>query len=63
MRATGERNCNAQPSSPLPKQVGTDPRPVMRAAYECFRSGSDPAAIVAAAGTDRSGHGAFYAQL
>jgi hypothetical protein len=44
-------------------QVGLDPRPVMRAAYRCFQEGSDPAAILEAAGKDRSGHGAFYAWL
>lgn len=44
-------------------QVGRDPRPVMRAAYECFQSGSDPSSILQAAGEDRSGNGAFYAWL
>lgn len=29
-------------------QVGRDPRPVMRAAYECFKTGSDPQAILQA---------------
>jgi hypothetical protein len=35
----------------------------MRAAYECFRSGASPSAILAAAGSDTSGHDAFYALL
>jgi hypothetical protein len=43
-------------------QVGRDPRPVMRAAYECFQHGEDPAKILAAAG-DNGGHDTFYAQL
>lgn len=46
-------------------QVGRDPRPVMRAAYECFRTGSSPDNILAAAvaDLDKGGHDAFYAQL
>ncbi|KAL4448342.1 hypothetical protein ABPG75_005561 [Micractinium tetrahymenae] len=44
-------------------QVGRDPRPVMRAAYECFRTGADPGAIQQAAGSDKQGHDAFYALL
>lgn len=44
-------------------QVGRDSRPVMRAAYECFRSGAQPDAILQAAGGDQQGHAAFYAQL
>lgn len=44
-------------------QVGRDPRPVMRAAYQCFQDGADPASIVAAAGADTAGHDAFYAWL
>lgn len=44
-------------------QVGRDPRPVMRAAYECFKTGSDPQAILQAAGSDKQGHDAFYALL
>ena len=47
-------------------QVGRDPRPVMRAAYECFRTGSDPGAILLAAapeGTPQGKHDAFYSQL
>lgn len=31
-------------------QVGRDPRPVMRAAYECFKSGSPPDAILQVGG-------------
>lgn len=31
-------------------QVGRDPRPVMRAAYECFRTGAQPDAILQASG-------------
>jgi len=42
--------------------VGRDPRPVMRAAYECFQKGTDPSAIRAAA-RDEGGHDAFYALL
>jgi len=46
-------------------QVGRDSRPVMRAAYECFRSGTSPDAILAAAaaGMQTGGHDAFYSQL
>ncbi|PSC70340.1 TPR repeat [Micractinium conductrix] len=44
-------------------QVGRDPRPVMRAAYECFKTWAQPEAILQAAGGDRQGHDAFYAQL
>lgn len=51
------------PLLPPPPQVGRDPRPVMRAAYECFRSGAAPDAIAAAAGGDTQGHAAFYSQL
>lgn len=47
---------------PLP-QVGRDPRPVMRAAYDCFRSGASPDAIQAAAGSDTQGHASFYSSL
>ncbi|KAF6254568.1 hypothetical protein COO60DRAFT_1273046 [Scenedesmus sp. NREL 46B-D3] len=43
-------------------KVGRDPRPVMRAAYECFQSGSSPEAILQAA-TDSGGHDSFYALL
>jgi hypothetical protein len=37
----------------------------MRAAYECFRSGTSPDAILAAAaaGMQTGGHDAFYSQL
>lgn len=35
----------------------------MRAAYQCFRDGTDPSAILAAAGGDTRGHAAFYAWL
>lgn len=44
-------------------QVGRDPRPVMRAAYEAFRSGEPPNSILAAARGDSQGHDAFYALL
>lgn len=56
----------APPPPPPPGvtlQVGRDPRPVMRAAFECFRSGAAPDAILAAAGPDSQGHDAFYARL
>jgi len=43
--------------------VGRDSRPVMRAAYEAFRTGSDPSTILEAAGGDTIGHAAFYARL
>lgn len=43
-------------------QVGRDPRPVMRTAYESFRTGTPPEGILAAAG-DEQGHDAFYSQL
>lgn len=35
---------------PMCKQVGRDPRPVMRAAYECFKTGAQPDAILQARG-------------
>lgn len=44
-------------------QVGRDSRPVMRAAYEAFRTGRNPSTIVEAAGGDTIGHAAFYARL
>lgn len=45
-------------------QVGRDPRPVMRAAYDCFRTqGCSPETILAAAGPDNGGHATFYALL
>ncbi|KAI7837956.1 hypothetical protein COHA_008261 [Chlorella ohadii] len=44
-------------------EVGRDPRPVMRAAYECFRTGAQPDAILQAARGDQQGHDAFYALL
>eukprot|EP00775_Hariotina_reticulata_P005845 gene5845-6086_t len=44
-------------------QVGRDPRPVMRAAYEAFMHGSEPDAILRAAAGDAGGHDAFYANL
>ncbi|KAF8068335.1 hypothetical protein HT031_002023 [Scenedesmus sp. PABB004] len=43
--------------------VGRDPRPVMRAAWQCFATGRDPDAILAAARGDAGGHDTFYAQL
>lgn len=43
-------------------QVGRDPRPVMRAAYECFQSGTPPDGILQAA-KDSGGHDTFYALL
>ncbi|GAX80175.1 hypothetical protein CEUSTIGMA_g7613.t1 [Chlamydomonas eustigma] len=46
-------------------KVGRDSRPVMRAAYECFQSGTSPDAILAAAAASMQtgGHDAFYSQL
>jgi len=46
-------------------KVGRDPRPVMRAAFDCFSSGAPPQAILDAAAADlpAGGHDAFYAQL
>lgn len=44
-------------------QVGRDPRPVMRAAYECFQNGSQPDAIMKAVALDNGGHDSFYARL
>jgi hypothetical protein len=35
----------------------------MRAAYECFRTGAQPDAILQAARGDQQGHDAFYALL
>ena len=35
----------------------------MRAAYDCFKAGTDPERIIAAAEGDRDGHDRFYAQL
>eukprot|EP00475_Leptophrys_vorax_P023091 TRINITY_DN31484_c0_g1_i1.p1 TRINITY_DN31484_c0_g1~~TRINITY_DN31484_c0_g1_i1.p1 ORF type:complete len:222 (-),score=5.12 TRINITY_DN31484_c0_g1_i1:210-806(-) len=44
--------------------VGTDPRPVMRSAFEVFRTGGDPMRILAAAGSDfRRQSAEFYANL
>ncbi|GFR46958.1 hypothetical protein Agub_g8608 [Astrephomene gubernaculifera] len=43
-------------------QVGRDPRPVMRAAYDCFQSGEQPDKIMAQA-TDNGGHATFYGLL
>ncbi|KAG2500873.1 hypothetical protein HYH03_001634 [Edaphochlamys debaryana] len=43
-------------------QVGRDPRPVMRAAYECFRTGAQPEAILAQV-SDKGGHDSFYGNL
>lgn len=36
---------------------------IFRAAYECFKTGSDPSSIAAAAKGDTSGHAAFYSNL
>lgn len=45
-------------------QVGRDPRPVMRAAYDCFRTaGVQPDTILQAAGPGEGSHDAFYALL
>lgn len=44
-------------------EVGRDSRPVMRAAYECFRTGAQPDSILQAARGDQQGHDAFYALL
>eukprot|EP00882_Tetradesmus_deserticola_P031012 GHRQ01035048.1.p1 GENE.GHRQ01035048.1~~GHRQ01035048.1.p1 ORF type:complete len:188 (+),score=67.93 GHRQ01035048.1:592-1155(+) len=59
--------CQAQRQGPEAARqamlkVGRDPRPVMRAAYECFQTGSSPEAILQAANDD-GGHGSFYALL
>ncbi|GIL70077.1 hypothetical protein Vretimale_3352 [Volvox reticuliferus] len=43
-------------------EVGRDPRPVMRAAYECFRTGELPAKIMAQV-SDNGGHDTFYGLL
>ena len=45
------------------EQVGEDPRPVMRAAYACFREGTPPEGIMAAVDRMRGSHDAFYAYL
>ncbi|EFN56395.1 hypothetical protein CHLNCDRAFT_22249 [Chlorella variabilis] len=58
----------------LEATVGRDSRPVMRAAYECFRTGAQPDSILQAsprrpsawpqaARGDQQGHDAFYALL
>jgi hypothetical protein len=45
-------------------QVGRDSRPVMRAAYDCFRTaGVKPETILQAAGPGEGSHDAFYAWL
>jgi len=51
------------PAAPGVAQVGQDPRPVMRAAYACFRDASPPEAILAAAEPARGSHDTFYARL
>ncbi|GIL47692.1 hypothetical protein Vafri_4456 [Volvox africanus] len=43
-------------------EVGRDPRPVMRAAYECFRTGELPDKIMAQV-SDNGGHDTFYGLL
>jgi len=43
-------------------QVGRDSRPVMRAAYECFRTGASPDQISSAI-SDNGGHSNFYGML
>lgn len=43
-------------------QVGRDPRPVMRAAYECFQTGDAPSKIMANV-QDNGGHDTFYGLL
>ncbi|EFJ50557.1 hypothetical protein VOLCADRAFT_88486 [Volvox carteri f. nagariensis] len=43
-------------------EVGRDPRPVMRTAYECFRTGELPDKIMAQV-TDNGGHDTFYGRL
>ncbi|GLC54900.1 hypothetical protein PLESTB_000917900 [Pleodorina starrii] len=43
-------------------EVGRDPRPVMRAAYECFRTGEQPDKIMAQV-SDNGGHDTFYGLL
>ena len=48
---------------PRRKQVGRDQRPILRAAYECFRGGDPPQRILDAAGRDETGHDRFYALL
>lgn len=45
-------------------QVGRDSRPVMRAAYDCFRTqGCSPSTILQAAGPEQGTHDSFYALL
>lgn len=44
-------------------RVGRDPRPVMRAAEEAFRTGRGPQEIAASARGDTNGHAAFYSAL
>eukprot|EP00850_Spirogloea_muscicola_P011542 SM000072S21176 [mRNA] locus=s72:184737:187329:+ [translate_table: standard] len=60
--------CEAQSKSPKEAQekilqVGQDPRPVMRAAYELFKGGGSVNELLRAAATDTEGHDAFYARL
>ncbi|PNH04290.1 hypothetical protein TSOC_009576 [Tetrabaena socialis] len=43
-------------------EVGRDSRPVMRAAYECFRTGATPDTIMAQV-ADNGGHDTFYGLL
>ncbi|KAG2445915.1 hypothetical protein HXX76_000518 [Chlamydomonas incerta] len=43
-------------------EVGRDSRPVMRAAYECFKTGQPPEKIMAQV-TDNGGHDTFYGLL
>eukprot|EP00850_Spirogloea_muscicola_P004318 SM000018S03683 [mRNA] locus=s18:747846:750841:- [translate_table: standard] len=60
--------CEAQSKSPKEAQekilqVGQDPRPVMRIAYELFKGGGSTDELLKAAGNNTEGHDAFYAKL
>ena len=52
-------------TAPSLVQVGRDQRPVMRADYECFRTGAGPEGITQAAAPAMllGGHDAFYSQV
>lgn len=54
----------AKRSSPsLTLQVGKDPRPVMRTAYEAFSGRADPKDMLRAGGSDEDSGAFFYATL
>lgn len=58
-----KQGCLPQTVGMSAQQVGQDPRPILRAAYECFRTGGPPQRILDAAGSDETGHDRFYALL